>query len=65
MVELTHIMANLSLPTDIIFSFLKNALKNSGETSYQYLKDIVQGRRDREERQKVIHDEDPKYKLKQ
>jgi hypothetical protein len=41
-------MGNLSLPSEITLPFLKNTLKNSGETSYQYLKDIVQGRRDRE-----------------
>jgi hypothetical protein len=48
LVELTHIMANLSLSPEIALPFLKNTLKNSGEASYQYLKDIMQGRRDRE-----------------
>lgn len=47
-------MANLSLSPEIALPFLKTALRNSGEASYQYLKDIMQGRRDREERQKLL-----------
>lgn len=56
LVELTHLMANLSLPTDIVLPFLKHQLRHS-ETSYLYLKDILQGRRDREERQKLLLEE--------
>jgi hypothetical protein len=47
-------MANLCLPSEVTLPLLKNILKNSSEASYHYLKDIIQGRRDREERQKLV-----------
>lgn len=53
LVELTHLMANLSLSTEVTLPFLKQILKNN-EPSYQYLKDILINKRDREQRQKII-----------
>lgn len=46
-------MANLSLSTEVTLPFLKQIVKNN-EPSYQYLKDILISKRDREQRQKII-----------
>ena len=51
--ELTHIMANLCLPTEVTLPFLRNCLKDN-EQSYLYLKDILLSKRDREQRQKLF-----------
>ena len=43
-------MANMSLSTEISLPYLRQALIDN-ESSYQYLKNILQDRRDREQRQ--------------
>ena len=50
---MTHQMASLCLPTELTLPILRNSLKNN-ESSYNYLKDILLSKRDREQRNKLL-----------
>ena len=54
-------MSKLALPTEVVLPYLKHAVKEN-ESSYQYLKDMLLSKRDREQRQKILLAENTRVK---
>jgi hypothetical protein len=48
-------IANFSIPNEIILPFIKGVLGNVHQGSYEYLKGIILAKKDVEERQKLFY----------
>lgn len=60
--ELIKIIANFSVPNEIVLPFIKETIGAAHQSSYEYLKGIILNKKDVEERQSLFYRKEIKEK---